>query len=53
MTLKEKLARSKEVSRIKTEIDNYEQAIKEGKNEVFNNYNTQRIVLLTKELESI
>jgi hypothetical protein len=53
VTLKEKLARSKEVLRIKTEIGNYEQAIKAGSNEVFNNYNAQRVVSLTKELESI
>jgi len=53
MTLKEKILIQKKLDYVKTEIANYEQAIKVGKNEAFNTYNEKRVASLTIELDAI
>jgi len=53
MTLKEKILLQKKLDYVKTEIANYEAAIKVGKSSAFNAHNEKRIVSLNQELDSI
>ena len=53
MTLKEKIIRQKKIDYVKQEIENYEMAIKVGRNPSFNAYNVTKISKLTLELEAI
>lgn len=53
MTIKEKALLLKKLHYVKTEIANYEEAVKKGNTESFDTYNKMRIVLLNQELESI
>jgi len=53
MTLKERALLLKKLHYVKTEIANYEEAIKKGNTEPFDAYNKMRIDLLNQKLESI
>lgn len=53
MTLKEKLIRQAKLDYVKSEIANYQQAIKVGSNPAFTAYNLSQVSKLKERLEAI
>ena len=53
MTLKEKLIRQAKLDYVKSEIANYQQAIKAGSNPTFIDYNLSQVSKLKERLEAI
>tara|TARA_R110000787_G_scaffold241435_1_gene347572 strand:- start:855 stop:1016 length:162 start_codon:yes stop_codon:yes gene_type:complete len=53
VTLKEKLIRQAKLDYVKSEIANYQQAVKVGSNPTFTDYNLSQVLKLKEQLETI
>ena len=53
LTLKEKIVLQKKIDYVKQEIENYEMAIKVGRNPSFNAYNVTKISKLNNSLDEL